>query len=41
MAAVEAIRRFEGPKNGIRFRANENTKIIKISMPTANWYPHA
>ena len=41
MAAVEAIRRFEGPKNGIRFRANAKTKVIKISMPTVNWYPLA
>ncbi len=42
MAAVDAIRRFEGPANGIRFSPNAVPKTIKSSIgdavPAAPFY---
>jgi hypothetical protein len=34
-AALEAIRRLDGPANGIRFRPNEVNKIVRSSMSEA------
>ncbi len=40
MAAVDAIRRFDGPANGMRFSPNDVPKIIKSSIGVAvPYYP--
>lgn len=38
-AAVEAIRRFDGPANGMRFRAKEVSRTPKRSAMGANPFP--
>jgi hypothetical protein len=40
MAAVEAIRRFEGPKKGIKFNPKATRKVIRNSMINAMYSTH-